>query len=86
MITETDFELSFSYFSQACELKFKSGCLNLLNEDRLIADLPKELDLRLMLRQGGQNLMQMPVSDLYAKACEHDWTFACAAAENERRL
>jgi hypothetical protein len=86
LITETDFELSFSYFSQACELKFKSGCLNLLNEDRLIADLPKELDLRLMLRQGGQNLMQMPVSDLYAKACEHDWTFACAAAENERRL
>jgi|TARA_B110000483_G_scaffold171717_1_gene203197 hypothetical protein len=85
-ITEINTELAFNYFSQACELKFKSGCLNLLNEDRLIADLPKELDLRLMLRQGGKNLIDLPASDLYTKACDHNWSFACDELNIESQL
>jgi hypothetical protein len=38
---------------------------------------PRIIDLRLLLREGGQNLMEMPEPDLYARACDHGWTFAC---------
>ncbi|MFK7864667.1 MAG: hypothetical protein AB8B95_10630 [Pseudohongiellaceae bacterium] len=85
-ITEQNEELALDYFSQACELKFKSGCLNLLDENRLLADLPKELDLRLMLRQGGRNLIDMPTEALYARACDHNWSFACETSIGESTL
>ena len=66
-----------AYFSQSCELKFQSGCLNLLAEDRLASADPRPLDLRLLLREGSRNLLEWPESDLYKRACEHDWAFAC---------
>jgi len=44
------------------------------------------LDLRLLLREGGLNLMNESLDDLYARACNHDWIFACAAAGNKNRL
>jgi hypothetical protein len=34
--------------------------------------------LRLLLREGGPNLMEMPERDLLARACAHGFTFACA--------
>ena len=34
----------------------------------------------LLLREGGTNLMEMPEPDLYARACDHGWTFACQTA------
>lgn len=77
LIVETDTEVSLAYFSRACELKFQAGCLNLIDREMLSRDRPHELDLRLLLRQGGQNLMQASLTDLYARACEHDWSFAC---------
>ena len=77
---EPDPAMAREYFAQACELKFKSGCANLLQDGLVLRDNPRELDLRLMLREGGLNLMDMPVDQLYARACEHDWTFACSTS------
>jgi hypothetical protein len=78
-ITEADPQLASAYFGRACELKFQPACLNLLDQDSLYASQPRELDLRLMLRQGGRNLLEMPLPALYARACEHRWEFACDA-------
>lgn len=77
MDVEADNALARNYFSQSCELKFKAGCLNLLNDELLARENPHELDLRLLLREGGLNLMSQPIDDLYERACEHDWSFAC---------
>jgi len=38
---------------------------------------PRPLDLRLLLREGGGNLLDMPEAALYARACDHGWVFAC---------
>ena len=76
-IVERDAELAFGYFSRACELKFQAGCANLLQDQTALRAEPLELDLRLMLRQGGKNLMDFSVPELYARACDHDWAFAC---------
>lgn len=70
-------DLSLAYFGRACELKFQAGCNNLLDENTVARADPRELDLRLLLREGGRNLMELPVNELYARACEHDWEFAC---------
>jgi TPR repeat protein len=77
-VTEADPDRALGYFSRACELRFQAGCLNLLSAGRYEQAPPKPLDLRLLLREGGKNLMDMPEPELYARACEHAWTFACA--------
>lgn len=77
IIASVDDDLSLAYFSRGCELKFQASCLNLLDTQLLARDVPHELDLRLLLREAGQNLMQMPVEDLITRACGHDWEFAC---------
>ena len=82
-IVERDEELALAYFSRSCELKFKAGCLNLLDTNTVARAEPRELDLRLLLREGGLNLMTMPEEQLYAKACEHDWQFACAGSAGD---
>jgi TPR repeat protein len=76
-IVEPDEELAMGYFSRACELRFQAGCLNLLDPMASVEAVPRAFDLRLLLRQGGKNLLEMPEPELYARACEHDWTFAC---------
>lgn len=70
-------ELAAANFSKACELRLQAGCSNLLYADEARHDDPHELDLRLLLREGGLNLMQMPLPALYARACDHGWAFAC---------
>ena len=45
--------------------------------DRPAAANPRPLDLRLLLREGGPNLIEMPEPELYARACRHGWSFAC---------
>ena len=52
-------------------------CLNLLAADSAYRAPPKTLDLRLLLREGGRNLMEMPEADLRMRACDHGWEFAC---------
>ena len=77
-------DLAEAYFGRACELRFSAGCLNLLDETGLHAAPPKPLDLRLLLREGGRNLMDIDEAALYARACEHGWTlpaFACAGTD-----
>ena len=85
-IVEQDNKQSFGFFAQACELKFKAACANLLDNSLELRDAPHELDLRLLLREGGLNLMNESVDDLYTRACNHDWAFACVAASNRNRL
>jgi hypothetical protein len=76
-IVEADRELALGYFSRACELRFQAACLNVLDPAGAARTTPRVLDLRLLLREGGLNLMEMPEPDLYARACEHHWAFAC---------
>ena len=38
---------------------------------------PRPIDLRLLVREGGPNLIEMPEPALRARACEHGWRFAC---------
>ena len=76
-IVAADPELGLGYFSQACEVRFQAGCVNLLDQETLSRADPRVLDLRLLLREGGRNLLDMPEPDLYARACDHGWTFAC---------
>ena len=76
-ITDTDAELATAFFSRACEVRFQAGCVNVLDPESPSRANPRVIDLRLLLREGGQNLMEMPEPDLYDRACEHGWTFAC---------
>jgi hypothetical protein len=76
-ITAPDPERALASFSRACEARFQAGCVNLLNSEPVSQSVPRAIDLRLLLREGGQNLVDMPERDLYARACAHGWTFAC---------
>jgi TPR repeat protein len=78
-ITAVDAELATAYFSRACEVRFQAGCVNVLDPEGPSRADPRVIDLRLLLREGGQNLMEMSEPDLYARACDHGWTFACGA-------
>lgn len=79
-IADRDNELAYSYFSKSCELKFQAGCANLLDDSLSLSERPKDLDLRLMLRQGGTNLLDLSSEDLYERACAHQWQFACESS------
>lgn len=76
-ITPANSELAVGYFARACELRFQAGCLNLLDPSSLTRAAPRAFDLRLLLREGGLNLMEESDAELYARACEHSWAFAC---------
>ena len=77
-LVAADPERAFAYFSRACEARFQPGCVNLLDSSRPATAEPRAIDLRLLLRQGGPNLLDMPEGELYNRACRHGWTFACA--------
>ena len=80
-LTLVNTDLARGYFSRACELRFRAGCVNLLWSDHPKAANPLLLDLRLLLREGGSNLMEMAEPDLYTRACAHGRTFACGVQE-----
>ncbi len=69
--------LASGYFARACELRFQAACVNLLDPARLARAEPRALDLRLLTREGGLNRMDDSEPQLYARACEHGWAFAC---------
>jgi len=77
IVTPSDLELAFTYFSRACQARFQAACLNLLPFEQLQRSSPKIIDLRLILREGGRNLLEMSERDLYSRACDHQWVFAC---------
>ena len=76
-LVTSDVDRAFAYFSRACEARFQAGCVNLLDPSAPSRADPRALDLRLLLREGGPNLIDMPEPELYARACRHGWTFAC---------
>ncbi|MEE8146377.1 MAG: hypothetical protein V3T24_02140, partial [Longimicrobiales bacterium] len=76
-IVAADAERALAYFSRACELRFQASCVNLLDPGSFSQAVPRILDLRLLLREGGQNLLEMSEPEVYARACDHNWTFAC---------
>ena len=82
-IVEADRYMAATHFRRSCELKFKAACLNLLDPDLVLRDDPHELDLRLLLREGGRNLMNEPLENLHAKACSHSWYFACESTQGK---
>lgn len=73
-------ESALAYFSRACELRYQAACLNLLDPSTITLSNPHDLDLRLVLREGGLNLLDMPVDQLHQRACEHGFTFACKSS------
>lgn len=77
-LVNSDRERARSFYSKACELRFPAACANLLDPERALHAPPHTLDLRLLLREGGLNLMEMKEPDLYSRACDHGWLFACA--------
>ena len=83
-ITDTDAELATAFFSRACEVRFQAGCVNVLDPESPSRANPRIIDLRLLLREAGRNLMDMPEPDLYARACDHGWIFACDGGSRSR--
>ncbi|MEX2570764.1 MAG: hypothetical protein WD737_05615 [Gemmatimonadota bacterium] len=76
-IASADAELALAYFAKACELRFQAGCVNLLDQRTLAQAAPRTIDLRLLLREGGRNLIDLSEPELYSRACDHSWAFAC---------
>lgn len=76
-VVAADPERALEHFAQACELRFQAGCVNLLDPGSTVRADPRALDLRLLLREAGPNLLDMPEPELYARACDHGWSFAC---------
>ena len=83
-IAEADTERALGFFARACELRFQAGCLNVLDPTIATVSNPRPFDLRLLLREGGQNLLEMPEPELYQRACEHGWNYACQTVASVR--
>jgi len=76
-IVEADLEVSSVFFEQACQMGFEPGCLNTSNAAAPVRGDPGTSDLRLLLSEGGLRLTDWSDAQLYARACEHEWAFAC---------
>jgi hypothetical protein len=76
-IVTRDPERALPFFSRACEARFQPGCVNLLDPGSPARAHPRPLDLRLLVREGGPNLLDVPEPELYRRACRHGWSFAC---------
>ena len=76
-LVDGDADRALGYFTRACDGRFQPGCVNLLDASTPATANPRPLDLRLLLRESGPNLLDMPEPELYARACRHGWTFAC---------
>jgi hypothetical protein len=76
-LTTRDVDRALTFFSRACEARFQAGCVNLLEPDVGVRADPRPIDLRLLVREGGVNLVDAPESELYSRACRHGWDFAC---------
>lgn len=85
LVVKKNVALANDYFSRSCELRFQAACLNLLDPIEPLRSNPGEIDLRLMLREGGRNRFDLSVEDLNLKACEHGWGFSCTQIASVRK-
>ena len=77
-LVAADADRAAGYFTRACEAPLPGRVRQPARCDHPGArPIPRLLDLRLLLREGGPNLLDMPEPDLYARACRHGWSFAC---------
>ncbi len=76
-IVEPNLEFSGLLFGQACQQGFEPGCFNTSNTTAPVRGDPGTGDLRLLLNEGGLRLTDWSDAELYARACEHGWAFAC---------
>ena len=76
-LVASDPDRAMTYFARACEARFQPGCLSLLDPEAPARGNPRPIDLRLLVRQGGVNLVDAPEHELYDRACRHGWSFAC---------
>jgi hypothetical protein len=76
-LVSADVDRAMEYFSRACEARFQAGCVNLLDPATPIRANPRPIDLRLLVRESGVNLVDTPETELYERACRHGWGFAC---------
>lgn len=76
-IVAPDSERALAYLSRGCQLRFQVACVNLLEPGTFRRAAPRIPDLRLLLREGGRDLIEMSEPELYARACDHEWSFAC---------
>jgi Na+-translocating ferredoxin:NAD+ oxidoreductase RnfD subunit len=76
-LVTADMNQALDFFSRACETRFQAGCVNLLDPSQPSRADPRPLDLRLLVREGGPNLVEMSEPELFARACRHGWSFAC---------
>lgn len=83
-LVPADRDRALVFFSRSCEAQFRTGCVNLLGPAEPLRSNPRILDLRLLLREGGPNLVDMTEPELYARACRHGWAFACERASASR--
>lgn len=83
-LVPADPDRALAYFSRACEGRFQAGCVNLLDPASPVSANPRPFDLRLLAREGGLNLVDMPEPELFARACRHGWSFACGNAAAAR--
>lgn len=83
-LVSADLDRALAYFSRACEARFQAGCVNLLDPATPARANPRAIDLRLLVREGGPNLVDMPEPELYARACRHGWQFACEVRSASR--
>jgi hypothetical protein len=77
-IVGADPDRAFAYFARACEGRYQPGCVNMLDASTPARTDPRPFDLRLLLREGGPNLLEMPEPELKQRACKHGWSFACS--------
>jgi hypothetical protein len=83
-LVAADSERALAYFSRACEARFQPGCVNLLDPSQPARADPRALDLRMLVREGGPNLLDLPEPELYSRACRHGWRFACERPRAKR--
>ena len=64
-IVARDPDRAFAYFARACEAASRPAASTCSIRRRRAGANPRALDLRLLLREGGPNLLEMPEPELY---------------------
>lgn len=75
--TLPDHDRAVTYYARGCDLGSLAACLNLLEPGGAVRADPSASDLRLLLREEGERLRGEPDRELYARACDDGWSFAC---------